>query len=228
MLISGGVTATQPPSGSLSYPQSYQAQSYQAEFRFSQSSLLLGANSEGQNIGLYSSAVTVSLSIRSINVTTGFLAAEQTIEDTEPDAIESDHNHNRAKGIEKALKNLFQELEENDGLTGKVAKRLFKLVSTLNSARGTDTKLGKLDKETREEVRSARDRVNEFFRTQHSTVLVDQNLINFIELVSKLETLREFTLRTTDLLSALKENAPDIDETNPEEEEQPPLIDIEA
>lgn len=207
MLISGAINNIQP-------------QYYQADFSYSQTNQYQVSGNFGQQNISASSAVTISLSITAINVTTGLLSAEQTIDESAPD----DNIHPRANGIENALKNLLQELKENDGLTGKVAKRLFKLVSTLNAARGTDTKLGELDKDAREEVRSARKQVNEFFREKHSTVLVEEDLINFISLTAKLETLREFALRSTELLAALK----DKNEEPASKDEQAPQINIEV
>jgi len=215
MLTSGALNTTQP--------QYIQAQYFQADFNYSQTSQYQLTGSGGRQTASFTSAVTISLSISAINVTTGLLAAEQTVDDTEPD----DNDHPRAKGIANALKNLFKELEENDGLTGKVAKRLFKLVNILNAARGTDTKLGELDKEDREEVRTARQKVNDFFQAKHSTVFVDEDLTNFITLISKLETLREFALRTADLLSALKGDDDDSEEVE-SEEKQTPVINIVA
>ncbi|PCI44887.1 MAG: hypothetical protein COB49_10655 [Alphaproteobacteria bacterium] len=198
-----------------------QSQSFQVDFNYSQTSQYQLTTNGEQQIGSFSSAVTISLSISAINVTTGFLAAEQIIDDS------GDDEHPRAEGIVKALKELFTELEENDGLTGKVAKRLFKLVSSLNAARGTDTKLGELDKDTRDEVRSARQQVNDFFRAKHSTVFINDDLENFITLIAKLETLREFALKTTDLLTALKGENDDVDESQSEEDSRP-LINIKA
>ncbi len=194
---------------------------YLADFTYSQNNQYQFTDSDGLQTGSFSSAVTISLSISAITVTTGLLSAEQTIDDTEPD----DNIHPRAGGIKNALRNLLKELDENEGLTGKVAKRLFKLISTLNAARGTDTKLGELDKDSRAEVRSARQQVNDFFREKHSTVLVKEDLANFISLVAKLETLREFSLRTEDLLAALKGAENKIEDG---EEQQTPLIDIKA
>ncbi len=221
MLTSGAITNTQPSVIAFS-----QAQFFQADFNYSRTSQYQLTNSDGQQTASYSSAVNISLSITAINVTTGFLAAEQTVNDAEPDEIDLGDSHHRAKGIEDALKNLLKELAENDGLTGKLAKRFFKLVSALNSARGTDTKLGHLDKDVRSEVRSARHQVNDFFRAKHSTVLLDDDLANFITLVAKIETLREFALKTTDLLAALSGGGDD--EGDETEQEQAPLINIEA
>ena len=217
MLISGTPNSIQP--------HYVQAQYLQASFTYSQTR---SSQTGGQQTDNFSSAITLSLSITAITVTSGFLATEDVIEEAAPDDDNPPLNHSRAKGIAKALQNLMSELEENEGLTGKVAKRLFKLVSALNSARGTDIKLGDMDKDDREEVRSARQQVNDFFRGKKSTVLFDEDLANFISLVSKLETLREFILKTTDLLEALNKEEPDDADIPDATTEQPPIIDIEA
>ncbi|VAV90156.1 hypothetical protein MNBD_ALPHA02-2136 [hydrothermal vent metagenome] len=180
-----------------------QAQYFQANFSYSKTSQFQATSADGQQTASFSSAVTLSLSVTAINVTTGFLAAENTIDATAPTPPPANDN-SRAKGIEDALKGLIKELRDNNGLTDKVAKRLFKLVGALNSARGTDKPLGTLDPTARDEVRTARQQVNNFFQQKNSTTLVNQDLTNFIELVSKLETLREFALKTTDLLAALQ------------------------
>ncbi len=180
-----------------------QLQYFQANFSYSKTSQFQVTSADGQQTASYSSAVTLSLSVTAINVTTGFLAAENTIDATAPTTPPANDN-SRAKGIEDALKDLIKELRDNNGLTDKVAKRLFKLVGALNSARGTDKPLGTLDPNAREEVRTARQQVNDFFQQKNSTTLVSEDFSNFIKLVSKLETLREFALKTTDLLAALK------------------------
>jgi len=205
-----------------------QAQYFKAEFNYSQTSQFTQVSGAGWEASSYSSAVTISLSIRAINITTGLLSAEKNVDDSAPDETASDNIFPRAKGIETALKNLLNELAENNGLTGKVAKRLAKLVTILNVARGTDTKLGELDKEARKDVLSARKQVNEFFREKHATLLVGEDLGNFITLISKLETLREFSLRTEDLLAALKGDEGDSEEPASEPEQIPPQINIEA
>ncbi|MBL4612738.1 MAG: hypothetical protein JKY91_03250 [Emcibacter sp.] len=204
-----------------------QIQKFQANLNYTETRQYEVTGADGQVTGSYSSAVTVSLSISAIHVTSDFLAAEQVIGDSEADDTATGRRHHRARGIENALQDLFKELKENEGLTSKVAKRLFKLVGSLNVARGTDKKLGHFNKEDRQEVRSARQEVNDFFRQKHAKVFVDQTLSNFISLVAKLETLREFVLRTSDLLSALKDagNDNNSDDTS---EEQTPLVNIEA
>lgn len=216
MLISGATNPIQP--------QYVQAKYLQANYTDSQ---IRSSQVGGQQTDNFSSAITLSLSITAITVTTDFLASKDTIEEAAPDDSLPPNKH-RAKGIEKALENLMTELEENGGLTDKVAKRLFKLVSALNSARGTDIKLGEMNKDDRKDVRTARQQVNDFFREKKSSVSFDDDLANFINLMSKLETLREFTLRTTDLLEALNKEDPDDAGVPAPEAEQPPTIDIEA
>lgn len=186
-------------------PSPFQPHNVKADLTSSQSRSSQETGQKSRQFSSIGSAITLSLSITAITVTTDFLAAKVG-EETEGNPST---DHPRARGIENALDNLMTELKENGGLTGKVAKRLFKLVSALNSARGTDIKLGEMDKDTRIEVRSARQRVNDFFRDQKSTDLFDKDLANFINMVAKLETLREFALRTTDLLEALKKAEPD-------------------
>lgn len=173
---------------------------YQADFNYSRTSQYQVTDNDSQQNGSFSSAVTISLSISAINVTTGLRAAEQSIDDSNP----NENIPPRAVGIDNALKNLLKGLDEDSVLTGKLAKRFSKLVSILNVARGTDTKPGDLDQESRAELRSARKQINDFFQAKHSTVLIAEDLANFITLVAKVETLREFVLRTTDLLDALK------------------------
>lgn len=222
MSLSGVFQSAQPNEANVA-----QIQKFQANFDYTETRQYQVTGADGQVTGSYSSAVTISLSISAIHVTSGFLAAEQVIEDTEADNTVTGRRHQRVRGIENALQDLFKELKENEGLTNKVAKRLFKLVGSLNAARGTDKKLGHFDKEDRQEVRSARQEVNDFFRQKHARAFVGQNLTNFISLVAKLETLREYVLRTTDLLSALKDagNDNNSDDTS---EEQTSLVNIEA
>jgi hypothetical protein len=63
-------------------------------------------------------------------------------------------------------------------------------------------------------------------------VLVDESLIHFIELSARLESLREFALRTTEILEGLKSSdTPDTPDAPPpvdEETETVPATDIEA
>ncbi len=216
MPILEAVTSPQSFAGTIS-----QASYVKAGFTDSRISQYQLIRRDGQNITGHNSAVTISLSISAIRLTTGFLSAEKNIDDTKPEGILS-KNDIRAGGIENALKNLLAELAENNGLTGNVAKRLSKLVNILNTVRGTDTKLGQLNQDDRKEVLSAREQVNKFFREKYATNLVDANLENFITLISKLETLREFTLRTADLLSALKDKSNEKRETK----EIPPATQI--
>lgn len=216
MPILEAVTSPQPFAAAIS-----QASYVKAGFTDSRISQYQLIRRDGQNITGHNSAVTISLSISAIRLTTGLLSAEKNIDDTKPEGILS-KNDIRAGGIENALKNLLAELAENNDLTGNVAKRLSKLVNILNTVRGTDTKLGQLTQDDRNEVLSAQEQVNKFFREKHATNLVDANLENFITLISKLETLREFTLRTADLLSALKDKSNEKRETK----EIPPATQI--
>lgn len=216
MSILGAVNSPQPFAATIS-----QASYFKADFTYSQTSQYQLIGSDGQNITGHNSAVTISLSISAIHITSGLLSAEKNIDDTKPENILPKNDY-RAGGIENTLKNLLAELAENNGLTGKVAKRLSKLVNILNTVRGTDTKLGQLNQDDRKEVLSAQEQVNKFFREKYATNLVDANLENFITLISKLETLREFTLRTADLLSALKDKSGEKRETK----EIPPATQI--
>ncbi|PCJ39449.1 MAG: hypothetical protein COA81_10375 [Alphaproteobacteria bacterium] len=202
-----------------------QLQYFQANFSYSKTSQFQATSADGQQTASFSSAVTLSLSVTAINVTSGFLAAKKTIDATAPTPPPPANGNSRAKGIEDALKGLIKELRDNNGLTDKVAKRLFKLVGALNSARGTNKPLGTLDPNARDKVRTARQQVNDFFQQKNSTPLVNKDLTNFIELVSKLETLREFVLKTTDLLAALKgggdgDDNGDVEEVESETESQ--------
>ena len=148
---------------------SAQLQYFQANFSYSKTSQFQATSADGQQTASFSSAVTLSLSVTAINVTSGFLAAKKTIDATAPTPPPANSNslangNSRAKGIEDALKGLIKELKDNNGLTDKVAKRLFKLVGALNSARGTNKPLGTLDPNARDKVRTARQQVNDFFQ----------------------------------------------------------------
>ncbi|MBL4801427.1 MAG: hypothetical protein JKY45_05990 [Emcibacter sp.] len=220
MHLSGADNRAQ--SSETSFAQAY---NFQANFSYVNVSQSQTTNGHDQQTSSYSSAVTLSISISAIHVTTDFLATEKGIDDGAVSV--PDKGQPREKGIENSLQALIKELKENDGLTAKVAKRLFKLVGSLNVARGTDKKLGDFNKEDRQEVRTARQRINDFFKEKHSGYLVDENLTNFIKLVAKLETLREFILRSTDLLSALK-GEPQEESEDGADGEQPPQINIEA
>ncbi|PHZ86463.1 hypothetical protein [Paremcibacter congregatus] len=206
---------------------------YRPDYASSKSLYGAAGTPAGASEATYGPAVSISLSINAIRVTGELLTTEQPEENVEDDATVPAKT--RAGGLETALQNILAEVKENQGLTGKVAKRLFKIVSALNTARGTDTKLGELDLEAREEVRSSRKELNEFFRKQHSSVLVDESLIHFIELSARLESLREFALRTTEILEGLKSSdtpdTPDTPDALPsvdEETETVPATDIEA
>lgn len=193
---------------------------YRPDYALSKSLYGAAGAPAGASEATYGPAVSISLSISAIRVTSDLLTTEGPDETTEGD--DAEQAQTRAGGLEKALQNIFTELDENQGLTGKVAKRLFKIVSALNAARGTDTKLGELDPDAREEVRSSRQQLNEFFRKQHSSVLVDESLTHFIELSARLETLREFALRTTEILEGLKSSE------RPDKPAPPPPADEEA
>ncbi|GEM_PF-3902574 len=198
MLVSGATNSPQPGAATLS-----QLQALQVNYSYSKTSQYQVTGNGGQQVASFGSAVNISLSVTALRVTTGVVAAEKLLSNTKPQPVNSTVDNSRAKNIETALKDFLRVLVENGALTGKAAKRLSALVSRLNTARGTHDAP---DKNTHKELRSARQKVNNFLQQKESTALTDNNLKYFITLVSKVESLRNFVLKTADLLSALKGN----------------------
>jgi len=196
MLVSGATS--KPNAGTLT-----QLQALQVNFTYSRTSQYQVTGNGGQQVASFSSAVNISLSVTALKVTTGVVAAEKLLSSTKPQPVNSTVDNSRVKNIENALKDFLRVLVENGALTGKAAKRLSALVSRLNTARGTHDAP---DKNNHKEVQSARQKVNNFLQQKESTPLTDKNLKDFITLISKVESLRNFVLKTADLLSALKGN----------------------
>jgi len=222
MLTSGALNNVQATTANFA-----QIQYFQANLNYAQTSQTQVTSANGQQTASYSSAITISLSITAINITSGFLAAEKVVDSTAPSNTNSSDNQSRAKGIEDALKEFLKTFEENNSLNGRIAKKLSQLVSALNTARGTDRKPGDFSQDDRNDVRSARRQVNDFFQEKHSTVFIDEDLANFIKLISKIETLREFSLKTTDLLTALKageEEGDDDSDNETDDDKHTPVV----
>jgi len=182
---------------------SRQVTSFQAKFNFNQTSTTEIRDQQGTVQGTYSSAVSISLSISAVNITSGILKTEQNLDNTRPNFL-SESNDRRGRGLEKQLIRTLQNIEQNGEITGRDAKRLFKLTSALNQARNTATPLNQLSVEERTEIRFIRFEVKSIFQENRSSALDGDTTSRFLDLLGRLEDLRNFALKATELLSALQ------------------------
>lgn len=186
-----------------------QAQAYKADLNFSKTSLSEYSNSNGSTVSSTTSVVSISLSVVALNVTSGYLASEQVIEDTAPTAPLSEHRENRAKGLEKALQETLKEIQKQfgseEGIKVSTFKKFFKQIHALNAARGDYTPLGHLDQESRKELRIVRLDIRSFFQEESRSNFGGDVMSRFLDLQSKLEKLHNFALTAQALLKALAE-----------------------